>query len=258
MNRKLYLGFAILVSLCSLQYFPTMTLGHDEVQVVVRAPQKDSFTKLPEQFSQKDGYGWPIRGNVGLSIDGWICTDTVAETTITTIQRLNKMTSDVVKFQNAISAAIKTLMDMEQKQQKPLELQFKKSVITKSIRDTVVVLNYYDESSLIDRAADEAGRILEKKKENLRNFFYLWGVAPEGQLRTDYGSNAWGKEAKLWKMDAEGYSVVYVLQNCYQKNDLEAMMNAQISAAEKLKIETDNYKEFKEAALEWRLSFGTK
>jgi phage baseplate assembly protein W len=255
MDRRFCLGFIAMTFFCSACWLPITVFGYDRVQVVVKAPQKELFTKLPDSFSR--AYGSSLRYNVNLSLEGWACDENIAKTVTVAIQWLNKTTLDLVKLQNAISASVKTLVEMEKKQQKPLDLAFKKTVIQKGIKDTLTALNYNEDRYLVETAIYEADRVIGMKKSELISYF-VPNITSEGVLKSYYGSDAWERRIKLWKVDAEGYSSVYVLQDCYQKNDLDAMANAWIEAAKRLKTEADNYKEFKEAAQEWRLSFAPK
>lgn len=255
MDRRFCLGFIALAFFCSLCWFPTAVCGYNQVQIVVKAPQKELYTKLPDSFSRT--YGSSLRYNVSLSLDGWVCDEGIGQTVIAAIQSLNRMTQAMVRLQNAISTSVKTIVEMEKGQQKPLELALKRTIIQKGIRDTLTALNYSEERYLLDSANYEADRAIGVKREDLLSYFAHVNKS-DGTLKSYYGSDSWERKIKLWKVDAEGYSSVYVLQSCYQKNDLDAMANAWIEAAKRLKTEADNYKEFKEAAQEWRLSFAPK
>jgi hypothetical protein len=255
MDRRFCLGFVMMVFFFSAYLPPATVFGYDRVQIAVKAPQKELFTKLPDSFSRT--YGSSLRYNVSLSLDGWVCDENIAQTVIVAIQWLNKMTQDLVKLQSAISASVKTIVEMEKKQQKPLDLAFKKTVIQKGIQNTLTSLNYSEDRYLLETASYEADRVVGMKKSELLSNF-VPNITSEGALKSYYDSDSWERRIKLWKVDAEGYSSVYVLQDCYQKNDLDAMANAWIEAAKRLKTEADNYKEFKEAAKEWRLSFAPK
>lgn len=255
MDRRFCLGFIALASFCSACWFPIAVFGYNQVQIVVKAPQRELYTKLPDSFSRT--YGSSLRYNVSLSLDGWVCDENISQTVVVAIQWLNKMTQALVKLQNAISASVKTIVEMEKGQQKPLELTLKRTIIQKNIKDTLTALNYNDDRYLVETAGYEAKKVIEMKREDLLSYFAHVNKS-DGTLKSYYGSDSWERRIKLWKVDAEGYSSVYVLQDCYQKNDLDAMANAWIEAAKRLKTEADNYKEFKEAAQEWRLSFAPK
>ena len=210
----------------------------------MKAPGTFYSIKLKQEEHSYYGYG-PF-SNFSLTTEGWACSERYADTTIYRIRDINRLIQPLAEAQQSLSNLEKILVQMGRDKVITLSKSNVQNVVYKAIGDAIKKAGFSSERDILQRADDLAKDTIEQGKNVNRMFGYYGDQDIFKQV--DYGtpSSIW----KVSKMEPdEPSSVVFVAQNCHQKHDLDAMINAIVSAARKLEEVTKSYIEARDKTL---------
>jgi hypothetical protein len=210
----------------------------------MKAPGTYHSIKLKEE--ERSYYGYNPFSNFSLTTEGWACSERYADTTIYRIRDINRLIQPLAEAQHSLSSLEKALVQMDKDKVITLSKSNVQNVVYKAIGDAIKKAGFSSERDILQRTEDLAKDTIEQGK----NANQMFGHYREQDMfkNVDYGtpSSIW----KVSKMEPdEPSSVVFVAQNCYQKQDLEAMLNAIVSAARKLEEVAKSYIETRDKVL---------
>jgi hypothetical protein len=242
-NQNITKTFLVFIS--SLIIFLSFTSGHkvDAASYTMKAP--DSFYSV--RLSQEGYYQYNPFSNFHLTLEGWACDDKFAETAIYRIREINRLIQPLSETWKMLAQMEKVLDQMSRDKTMTLTKYQVESMVNKAIGDSIKKAGFTSEPTLIDVAESLSRDAIENARGGVSRFFGYWGDQNMFQNQTyDTPSGIW----KISKIDPDDPpSVVFVAQNCYQKNDLETMMNSVVSAAVKLDEALTKYKETRDRLL---------
>jgi len=210
----------------------------------MKAPNTYHSIKLKQE--ERFYYGSSPFSNFSLTTEGWACSERYADTAINKIREINRFVQPLVEAQQVLSNLEKVLIQMGREKVITLSKSNVQNVVYKAIGDVMTKAGFSSERDVLQRADDVAKDTIEQGKD-MNQMFGYYGNSDIFK-HVDYGtpSSIW----KISKMEPdEPSSVVFVAQNCYQKQDLEAMYKAIISAASKLEEVSKSYKETRDKVL---------
>jgi len=208
------------------------------------APSTFQSIKLKQE--EHSYYGSSPFSNFSLTTEGWACSERYAETTIYKIREINRLIQPLAEAQHSLTTLEKALIQMGRDKVIALTKSNVQNVVYRAIGDAIKKAGFSSERDILQRADD----LLKDTIEQGKNVNQMFGYYGDKDLfkHVDYGtpSSIW----KISKMEPdEPSTVVFVAQNCYQKQDLEAMLNAIVSAARKLEEVAKSYKETRDKTL---------
>jgi hypothetical protein len=210
----------------------------------IKAPSTFHSIKLKQE--ERTYYGYNPFSDFSLTTEGWACGEKYADNTIYRIREINRLIQPLAEAQHSLSTLEKALIQMGRDKVITLSKSNVQNVVYKAIGDAIKKSGFSSERDLVQMAEDLAKDTIEQGKSASQTFGYYRDQ--DVFKHVDYGtpSGIW----KISKMEPdEPSSVVYVAQNCYQKQDLEAMLNAIVSAARKLEEVLKSYKDTRDKVL---------
>jgi hypothetical protein len=209
----------------------------------MNAPEAFYSVKLP----QDDYYSYNPLYNFSLKLEGWVCSERFAETTIYRIREVNRLIQALSAAQTSFVQLEKMLAQAKAEKMAVLSRQQIENIIYKSIVESIKNTGLLSERIFIDRVESLSKEIVDNAKEGINKTFNYWGE------QNIFQSIFYGTPSGIWKlskMDQEDRSVVFTAQNCYQKNDIDTMMNTIVSAGQKLQDALKQYKDTKNRLME--------
>lgn len=209
----------------------------------IKAPSEFYSIKLKQE--ERSYYGYSPFSSLSLTTEGWACSERYADTTINKIREINKLIQPLAEAQYSLSTLEKALIQMDKDKVITLSKSNVQNIVYRAIGDAIRKQNFSSERDMLERAEN----IVKYTFEEVKNLNQLFGLYAEDIFKhVDYGtpSSIW----KVSKMEPdEPSSVVFVAQNCYQKQDIDAMVSAIANAARKLDEALKSYKDTRDKAL---------
>jgi hypothetical protein len=210
----------------------------------MKAPQTFSSVSLPPA----DYYGYDPLYGFSLNLEGWACSAKFAETTIHRIREMNRLIQPLAAIQVSFVQLEKVLSEANRDPSAALSKQQVEDVVYRTVSDYTKRAGLTGENDLLQRAESLWNDILEGAKAGYASFFEYWGQ--QDLFRSEY----YGTPSGIWrisKMEPDTPpSAVFIAEDCYQKNDLDTMMNSVLSAGQKLKEAVARYQDAKKRILE--------
>lgn len=238
-RRHLAISFFIVFSAVLFLY------GYGEAEMhIMKAPNTFHSIKLKQE--ERSYYGSSPFSNFSLTTEGWACSEKYEETTINSIREINRLIQPLAEAQASLSALEKALVQMAKDKVITLTKNNVQNVVYKAIGDAIKKAGFSSEREILQQAENLIKNTIEWGK----NLNQMFGYHGDKDLfkHVDYG-----KPSTIWKISKmepdEPSTVVFVAQNCYQKQDLEAMLNAIVSAARKLEEVNKSYIETRDKVL---------
>jgi hypothetical protein len=220
--------------------------GAQAASYTMKAPDTYSFFTL--QQAKEAYYAYNSFANFSLKLEGWACSEHYEETfsdrAINKVRAINLLIQPLASAQRSLDALEKALKQLDK--DNLLTKAKVESAVSSVVMESVNKAGFSSEHSLVERAESLAKDALANAKVGMNAVFGYWGE------KNMFLSESYGQPGGIWKLskiDQEEPSVIYVAQNCYQKSDLDMMMNAIVSAAQKLEDALAKYKDAKKKAL---------
>ncbi len=210
-----------------------------------KAPETYYSIKLKQDERYYDPYDDPFR-NLSITLDGWVCGKTFTDTTINKIKEINRLIQPLAEAKDSLGNLEKVMVQMGKEKVITLSKSNVQNAVYTAIANAIKKTGFSSEVSLVNRAESLSRDTLEEGKDISR----LFGDYGDRDL---YKNVYYGEPRGIWNLSKmepdEPSSVVYVAQDCYQKQDIEAMANAIVSAARKLDEVLKSYKETRDRVL---------
>jgi len=223
--------------------FLSMAWEVQAASYTMKAPEAFYSVKLPEE----DSYAYNPLYNFSLKLEGWACSERFTETAVYRIREVNRLIQPLLAAQESLVQLEKMLAQMNRDKTTALNKQQVQEMVYRSIAGSIKNSGFASERVLIEQTESLSKEIVENAKKGLSATFSQWGD------RNIFESDFYGTPYGIWKlskMDQDDRSAVFIAQNCYQKNDLEAMMNAIVTAAQKLQQVSTKFNDTKKRVLE--------
>ncbi len=230
-----------LITLLFLTVFPGVNV--DAASYNMKAPATFQSIKLTEQ--KQSWYG-PF-SDFSFTLEGWACSERFSETTISRIREINRIIQPLAEAQQTLRNLEKVLVQMGREKLITLTKSNVENVVYRAIGDTIKKHGFSSEMALIDNADYLSKDSIESGKGGIKTVF---GNYSDADLFKNVQN---GTPSGIWKVSKmepdEPSSVVFVAQECYQKADLEAMVNSIVTTAKKLEEVLKDYKDTKKKIL---------
>lgn len=212
----------------------------------IKAPSTFYSIKLKDEERSYSYYGSHPIDKLVITTEGWTCEERYADKTIYNIREMNRHIQFLAETEQLLKNLEKVLIQMGRDKIITLSKNTVHNVVYRAIGDAIKKHNFSSESDLIETAEYMSKNLIEQGKDVSQMF---------GQYRDQdtFKHVNYGTPSGIWKLskmepDDPAY-VVFVAQNCYQKQDLEAMLNAIVSSARKLEEITKSYVDTRDKVL---------
>lgn len=209
----------------------------------MKAPETFKSIKLP----QDERYTYNPFYNFSLTLEGWACGEKYSETTIYRIREMNRLIQPLAEAEKTLADLEKVIVQMGREKLITLTKINVENVVNKAIRDSINRHGFSSENSITSSAEYMINESTEIGKSGIARAF---GYQNDEDI---FKTVQYGTPSGIWKISKmepdDPPSVVFVAQSCYQKADLEAMVNAIVSTAKKLEEVLKNYNDTKKKIL---------
>lgn len=213
----------------------------------------ESYTfKAPDTFysvklTQEDQYySYSPFSSFNFKLEGWACGEKYADKTIFRIREINRLIQPLAEAKDALDNLEKVLVQMGKEKLITLTKSNVQNAVYTAIGNSIKKVGFTSEKSFIEKAESLARDTIEDGKSINRIFGY-------SEDRDIFQNVQYGTPSGIWQVSKmepdEPSSVVFVAQNCYQKQDIEAMVSAIVNAARKLDEALKSYKDTKDKVL---------
>jgi hypothetical protein len=228
-------GFKILLILTVIMFLLSSQVAQ-AAEYVIKAPVSSAFLKGDEYQIQH------------VVVQDWACrkrdSQGYADKVVGAIRDINLLVQPLEKARKLIEALEKALAQEKQQYARFTRYQLE-NMINDTIKGTVKKAGFESEKALVEKAEDLSKETMKKIAHRIDDLF-----GSSAGFKVTYGF--FGYDYELWKLagtDNNGADVVYVVQDCYQKKDMEAMAGAVESAARTLHDGATNFKNAKDKLL---------
>jgi len=193
-----------------------------------------------------DERSYTLLDKLVLTTEGWACSAEYANQTIREIREINRYIQFFAEIEHSLQNLEKALVQMGHDKTITLSKANVHSYVNRTIRDAIKKRDFSSEEAVLERVKHMVKDTVEKEKD----INQMFGKKRDLDLFKHVNS---GTPGGIWKLSyiepAELAWVEFIAQNCYQKQDLEAMANAIVSAARKLEEITKSYVDTRDKVL---------